>query len=766
MTRTLVQIAQLLLGIWATAEWLRTLGRRKLIDPLGWCIATGAVASWTSGDIVRLAPLLGGHATGAVPLASHILAALWGLLCAWSAWRLAARQSRTARARFWIDGAMITTALLVVGWSAFFAPTLRTGTGHAEASWIYHAAVFSHGLGDLLMLSGVLMLCSRLPTLRSGPMLYMLLSQAAVFVGDLFYLLPQAHGLRHGVPLVAEISWTAGAIFFGLNARRLRSMLLLGVRPVAAPTAGQPVGRLGLTLPYLPLVGIIALSAVRAARHTMWSPAETWLSMVAVLVVMARQLLVLYDNRRLLEAVHEREQRLRHHAFHDPLTGLANRLLFGERLDDAVAELPATTDLAILFCDLDDFKRVNDHLGHAIGDRLLQVAAERLQMCAPDGAMVARLGGDEFALLLVGDSAGAEQVALRVMDAFAEPVDLDGEPLHVVVSVGIGRAGAGTISTARELLSQADLAMLTAKSQGKGRFAMFDPAMKPADLRDRRMVNDFAAALRDGQLTAVYQPIVELGTGRTVGLEALARWNHPERGAVPPERFIPLAEATGLIGALTEQMLTRLTHDHALWRECGAAVPFISLNVSPTVLLREEFSTAVSAAISSGLPAERLVLELTDGAPIPEGPSAESLLNELRATGVRLALDDFGAGRHTLMNLRRLPVDMIKVDRTIVAAADASERDHALLASYVAVGLTLGMAVIGSGVETVAQATRLRELGCVWGQGYHFARPMPADEILLRLQDVSCTTTSPASAPADALPNPRPESGAPFPANP
>lgn len=740
MTAEVMRVAQLILGPWAAIEWLRTLKNRRLMDPVGWSLATFAILCWVSGDLGRLSPMFVGEAVKQTNVTSQLLFAIWGVLCAIVGWRLAARQSQTPKTRFWLDSGMITSALMVVGWPTLLAPVLR-----GDADPLTKGVVITHGFADLLMIASLLLLCSRLPSLRSGPMLYVTLGQSAIAVADIIYLLTAVHGPRAGAVLVAEIGWTVGIGFLGANARQLRRELLLGQKPLPRPASGRPVGRVGLTLPYLPLVAVLAFCGVRATRHTPWAPAETWLSIVAVLVVMSRQLLVLYDNRRLLVAVSEREQRLRHHAFHDPLTGLANRLLFGEQLASATESLDADTELAVLFCDLDDFKRVNDHLGHAAGDRLLKVAAQRLTDCAPPDALVARLGGDEFALVLTGSRVAPELVAADIMARFAEPVDLDGDPLQVVVSIGITRTD-GQACTAEDLLSQADLAMLSAKSQGKGRYASFDPAMKPADLRDRRLVNDFAAALRAGELYAVYQPIVELPSGRVAGLEALARWDHPQRGPVPPDRFVPLAEATGLIGALTDHMLQLVAADHVKWRNAGVDIPFVSVNISPTELLRHDFAIAVASAVDAGIPADRLILELTEGHAVPRGAALEGLLHELHATGVRLALDDFGAGHHVLANLQRLPIDLLKIDRSIVVAAAQSSRDDALLGIYVDIGRALGVPVVAEGVETDEQAARLTELGCPLAQGYLFSRPIQPADVPARLA---------GPHPAPGLPGPR-----------
>ena len=751
---TWVLVAELVMALWAAGEWLRTLGQRQQLDPFGWVLATLAVVFFCAATLVRLAPIVAGRPLLPAPAVSELLVAGWGIMCALSSGRLAYRQSNH-KLRFWLDAIMVTTALLAVGWSLLLAPIVdrSSGTRYSGDSQLMLAGVFDHRIGDLVMIAGLILLCSRLPALRSRSMVLMLASQTAIVVGDVTEGLVNRGDPRALPPIAVELCWTLALVLYAVNARRLRAVLLLSAEPVPPITDARPVGRVGLVLPYLPLVGILAFAGIRAKLHTTWGPAETWLAIVASLVVSVRQLLVLLDNRRLLVAVSERELRLQHQAFHDPLTGLPNRLLFGQRLQAATSLLPGEGTLSLLFCDLDDFKRVNDHLGHAAGDRLLAIAAERLLACAPEGASVARLGGDEFALLHTGDPHGessAQVVAARIMATFQEPIDLDGEPLLVVVSIGIGHVRAGEVSTAEELLTRADLAMLAAKKQGKGRFATFDPAMKPADLHDRTLVNEFAVALRGGELYPAYQPIVDLATGHIIGLEALARWDHPTLGPVPPDQFIALAESTGLIGAVTRHMLQAVAADHEHWRKVGLRLPYVSVNIAPSLLCREDFRLAIEAVIAGGLPAENLVLEVTDTDTVSDHPAVGRTLNELRHRGVRVALDDFGAGFHTLTNLRLLPIDMIKIDRSILAGAAASARDDTLMAAYVDLGRRLGIAVVAVGVEDALASQRLLELGCPAAQGFLFSRPLTGADVAGRLANDALY------APVTGVPSPRP----------
>ena len=418
----------------------------------------------------------------------------------------------------------------------------------------------------------------------------------------------------------------------------------------------------------------------------------------------------------------------------DPLTGLANRTAFWEELGDALRR--DTAQPAVLFVDLDDFKDVNDSLGHTAGDHLLDVVADRLRRCARSTDLVARFGGDEFVLLLrqVPDRAIVDTVASRVLSAIAEPVTLGTTEAVVTASVGIvwpDGVEEGEALDVESIVRDADIALYQAKRLGKNRAESFDEALR--DGAQRRI--SIASALRraisadNGEITVHYQPIVDLEQGRLVGMEALARWCHPEMGPIPPNDFIPVAEETGLITPLARLVLHRALEPVAEWRSLpGAERVFVAVNMSALDLGEPELARDVAAAlIEYGLPGEALHLELTESAVMADPDQALAMLDALKALGPSIAIDDFGTGYSSLAYLHRLPVDTIKIDREFVNALD--EEGTALVEAIVALAGALGLPVVAEGVETIQQADILTRLGVPLAQGFLFCRPVPREEI-------------------------------------
>lgn len=427
------------------------------------------------------------------------------------------------------------------------------------------------------------------------------------------------------------------------------------------------------------------------------------------------------DNRRL-------QNQLTHQAFHDPLTGLANQALFRDRVDHAATRLQRHGgQLAVMFIDLDDFKTVNDSLGHSAGDALLMIVSDRLTSCLRAGDTAARLGGDEFAVLMdeLNDANEATTVAERILASLQEPVLLDALQIRTTASIGIayGSSGAGS----HEMLRNADLAMYTAKAGGKNCARVFEREMHRAAV-DRL---DFEAHLRGaaerGELVVHYQPIHELRSGRVTALEALVRWHHPERGPLAPLAFIPFAEETGLIDEIGRHVLVAACEEARRWRsEMGSTAPAVSVNVAPRQLLDIRLPDRVEELlVRSGLPADRLILEITEGA-LMKDPDAASLgLVRLSELGVRLAVDDFGTGYSSLAYLQQFPINLLKIDRSFVS--DIQTRSGSLLVqAIVQIAHTLGLVPVAEGVESQAQADMLAELGCDLAQGFHLGRPSDA----------------------------------------
>ena len=411
----------------------------------------------------------------------------------------------------------------------------------------------------------------------------------------------------------------------------------------------------------------------------------------------------------------------------DALTGLANRMVFGEHLEEAAARLGEGGGFAVLCLDLDRFKEVNDSFGHPVGDALLKGVAERLQACLRETDLLARLGGDEFAIVQSGSRLRDDAVALasRLIRIFEEPFVIDGHVVSVGVSVGISLAPEhGT--DPETLLKCADLALYRAKAGGRGGWSFFDEEMD-LELRKRRALeHDLKHAVSNGEFELFFQPIVSLAHQRVASCEALLRWKHPERGYVSPAKFIPLAEETGTIGAIGEWVLRRACREAASWPGEVA----VAVNVSAAQFRNAAVVRAVMEALTeSGLPAYRLELEITESVLLTDNVATMATLHTLKRLGVRVAMDDFGTGYSSLSYLQSFPFDKIKIDQSFVRNLDVTGSSRLIVRSVVGLGRSLGMTVTAEGIETEAQKEHLRLEGCDEAQGYLFSRPVPATAV-------------------------------------
>jgi diguanylate cyclase (GGDEF)-like protein/PAS domain S-box-containing protein len=428
------------------------------------------------------------------------------------------------------------------------------------------------------------------------------------------------------------------------------------------------------------------------------------------------------------------EDQLTHRAFHDDLTGLANRALFVDRVQHALdrrgrADMP----LAVLLLDVDDFKDLNDSLGHSAGDELLTRLAERLQAVLRSADTAARLGGDEFAVLLddLTEATEASRVAERVLAALRVPCIVYGRPVAAGVSIGIALTDPDRAQDAEELLRNADMAMYRAKRQGKNRYEHFVPSMHTGLLRKLELTGELRRAVEVGEFAVHYQPIVRLDGGNLVGVEALVRWQHPRHGLVSPADFIPLAEETGLIVPIGRSVLLQACAQAALWHRDFPALPLtVNVNLSVRQVQDPGLVAEVAEVLAiTGLCPAALTLEITESVLAEDQSVATERLWALKRLGVHLAVDDFGTGYSSLSRLRHFPIDSLKIPKPFVDGILQGPEDSALARAIIELSGTLGLRVVAEGIEERDQWTELNRLGCELGQGFYFARPVPADEI-------------------------------------
>jgi diguanylate cyclase (GGDEF)-like protein/PAS domain S-box-containing protein len=422
------------------------------------------------------------------------------------------------------------------------------------------------------------------------------------------------------------------------------------------------------------------------------------------------------------------EERVQHQAFHDSLTDLANRALFLDRVEHALLRRQrGAAPVAVLFCDLDDFKVVNDSMGHSVGDHLLIEVAKRVAEILRPADTIARLGGDEFAILLedVNEVRYAESVATRILDLMQKPFSIDGTEFFVGASVGLAFSSGPDALTSSELLRHADTAMYAAKRKGKGRFELFETGME-TDASDRlRLRADLQRAIDNEEFVLHYQPVIEIETGDIKGVEALIRWEHPERGLVPPMEFIPFAEESGLILEIGSWVLGEACRTAAMWDKDGHKDLTMAVNISASRFRHPGLVKELRDALEeTGLHPSKLVLELTESVLVQDVERVAERLTALKTLGVGLAIDDFGTGYSSLSYLRDFPIDVLKVDKAFIDSIALGPEDSALPRGIIKLGHTLGLKVVAEGVEEQEQADTLKNLRCESAQGYLYSRPV------------------------------------------
>ena len=429
------------------------------------------------------------------------------------------------------------------------------------------------------------------------------------------------------------------------------------------------------------------------------------------------------------------EAQIAHMAHHDALTGLANRVLLLERLEAALLRVQRGERIAVLYLDLDNFKSINDTLGHSAGDALLRVVANRLRGCLRETDTIARLGGDEFAILQTAleQPTDAELLAKRLRDAVTTPLDVDGHQVLADVSIGITLAPTdGTESS--QLLKNADMAMYAAKCDGRGTFRYFEPGMNARAKARRALELDLRNAIVNEEFELYYQPLINLERNEICSCEALLRWHHPERGMITPDEFIPAAEETGLITQIGERVLRKACIEAATWPENIT----VAVNVSPVQFKNQTLVlTVISALAASGLSAHRLAIEVTEAVLMQDNEATLATLHQLRDLGVQIVMDDFGTGYSSLSYLRSFPFDKIKIDRSFINDVSDMGDASAIVQATTSIATSMNMTTTAEGVETQEQLAKIRDLGCTEMQGYLSNRPMRAQDIAMLFQSRS-----------------------------
>jgi diguanylate cyclase len=632
---------------------------------------------------------------------------------------------------FVLDSLVVVGSLFLLSW----ATSLSAAIHAAPHPQLYQFVVaLGYPVTDLILVVFVVLIGRfRLPR-NPGALLLVGLGVLCVSVSDSFYLYLVSTGAAKMPPLY-NIGFVIGP-------------LLLGLGTLVPPPATLPVDpqhRRGsdrglVLLPYLPLTATGLLVAFQLLRGSRIDVVEITVGLGLVTLVVLRQFVTLLDNGRLLRQLRQSQDMLSERAFNDSLTGLANRALFRDRLDHAVeVHRSDHHPLGLIFCDLDDFKLVNDGLGHAAGDDLLKAVAERLKDCAHPTDTVARLGGDEFAFLLEGGLESPEMVGDRILSALAQPFLLrdptkaEGTSVRVGASIGVAVMDPLEPDVSPDgLMARVDAAMYAAKRRGKNQLVSFRQDM--TDESSSGLIGDLRVLLAaqrvdplmraGGSIDVMYQPVVDFDSNQVVALEALVRWQHPRHGLLPAELLLASAEEAGMLGILEEQVLDTACRDVAQLRaHPGMAQLAVHVNLSAQRTGDPRLIVNVQETLERHqLPGQALILEITETGRVPDMDVAAQVLTRIRDLDIRLALDDFGAGFSGLSYLLQLPIDIVKLDRSLTTAAEDS-RAWAVRNAATTLILSLGLELIAEGVETEDQVSQLAQLGCQLGQGFLYAKP-------------------------------------------
>ncbi len=717
----LLSIVMLLIGL--------KINRPSTLKP--WLWFAGGLASFLTADVIYyVIELRAGNAGVDVPFPNYadpFYLAMYPLMIVGLTKLVRAVAPGRSRASL-IDGAVVGVAMFGIMFVLFVDDVVAF-----EQSFASLAVSLAYPVMDVALLAVAARLLVTVH-LKHPPFAFIVGAIGALAIADTAYQIYLVNG-TFKTGLWIDAFWLTFYVGFATAA----------LHPTLAKTTPQQADQDRLTPIQLVIMFFATLSV--PLIDLFWGNAEDRSVTIAASALLFLLILIrVYD---LMKTVEKGKDRLRHDAEHDALTGLANRVRFAERTEAALAKADSKHPVAVLFIDLDDFKTVNDSLGHQAGDQLLAVVANRLLTVVRDGDTVARFGGDEFAVLLESavDRRDAMNVARRALDVLGEPIEIGDRDVRALASIGIAMDDEGN-SDVDTLMRNADVAMYLSKNRGKGRYEFFEDAMHEEAVERLDLKADLQRALDEDEFLLHFQPIFNLKTGKVDLVEALIRWKHPERGLVSPDKFINLAEENGMIVPIGNWVIRESCRQAAAWQAIpGCEDISVSINLSMRQLQDDQLIHSLTNAIAAtGVTAQNLVLEITESMLAIDAEQSVGLLGQLKTIGVKLAIDDFGTGYSSLSYLKAFPVDAIKIDRSFINELHRSSTSTALVEAVVNLSSALGAYTVAEGIEYSDQADILRRLGCDRGQGFYYCRPLPGAALTQLFKDHLDDETEPLEA--------------------
>ena len=736
LTNTNADSLMMALAVLAAVAAVWTAGTCSGRVRIAWITLATGISSFTFGAIVaRFFKVVGGHHI--YPSLADVAFLVLPVATAVAMLLLSAGLSGTSRTRLILDGLIVAGSFTIVGWSAVLDELWNS----VPTNRLQVAVSFSYPVLDAAVLTIGVLVVARAQRGQRMTLGLLTVGMLGIAISDgIFVYLTATHQPTQVAFLY--LGWLVGLLLFIAAAFAGRGFAH------RESVAAQPGSWTGVWLPFVPLMLASLAVFTQSPEHLKAGPIPV-IGMILLLAFGARQLLVMAENRTLLATVAEQ-------ALRDPLTGIGNRIVFRDRLNHAM-EMRERDGLSVgvLVMDLDDFKVVNDTLGHPVGDELLSLVAERIAACLRAGDTVARLGGDEFAVLIEGRVDNSQLVAHRVVQAFDEPFIVDGQDLLIRPSVGLAVAEVDEPDlTGAELLKRADIAMYSAKRSRTGGVHPFNSEMLLSESPDSdmfsgpipvtrsgantiRLLGELRQAIDQSELTLVYQPKFDLNTGVIVGVEALLRWPHPKRGLLAPDEFLPLVRRYGLMGSITDLVVNTALDDVVRWRAEGLVVPIAVNMFAPSMADLRLPGKIANGLAGRDISPSQLTVEITEDLFLDNMDRTKTVLDQLQDFGIRIAIDDFGSGYSALSYMRDLTVDEVKLDRNFIAPIPADRRATAVVRAVVNLADELGLTTVAEGIETAGTADWLREHGCHIGQGYYFSPPLTSvklAEILKKCQ--------------------------------